>query len=372
MTRMTRSGLYRAPRSMRGFSLIELMIALLLGLIVVGSAGSIYMANKRAYAATEVLGRVQESSRIAFELMARDIREAAAVPCAKDIPIANVLGRGRSGTAPPPTDWKYNFGDGVLGYEPGQAMADMPASGVGSRYGTSDAIELHGGADSGITVETHHAPSAQFKVNKAGFIKDGDILMVCDFDQASIFQVTNSNNSNVTIVHNAGNSEVPGNCTKALGYPVDCSAQCTGGGGSGGGGSGNGNNNGSGGGGPTNSKSCKEYGRNSMIVKFRGARWYVGQNAQGGGSLYRINLANSLAGSTVAPEEVTDGVEDMQLTYLQDGLNDYVDSTAVTDWKKVKAVKVVVTLERLDRLATGNDEVARQLNYMVTIRNRVD
>ena len=50
----------------RGFSLVELMIALLLGLIVIGSAGSIYLANKRAYPATEVLGRVQESSRVAF------------------------------------------------------------------------------------------------------------------------------------------------------------------------------------------------------------------------------------------------------------------------------------------------------------------
>ena len=371
MTRVTSPSLRTAPSGMRGFSLIELMIALLLGLIVIGSAGSIYLANKRAYAATEVLGRVQESSRIAFELMARDIREAAAVPCAKDIPIANVLDRTRSGTAPPPTDWKYNFGDGVLGYEPGDAMSDVAASGTGSRYPGTDAIELHSGADSGITVETHHAPSAQFKVNKAGFIQDGDILMVCDFNQASIFQVTNANNSNVTIVHNAGNSETPGNCTKALGYPVDCSAQCTGSGGGGGSG-GNGNGNGGGGSGPSNNKSCKEYGRNSMIVRFRGVRWYVGRNAQGGGSLYRMNLANSLTGSTVMPEEVTDGVDNMQLSYLLDGADDYVPAAAGMDWKKVKAVKVIVTLSRLDSLATGTNAVARQLNYTVTIRNRVD
>ena len=376
MTTVTHKALRGVPVAERGFSLIELMIALLLGLIVVGSAGSIYMANKRAYAATEVLGRVQESSRIAFELMARDIREAAAVPCARDIPIANVLGRGRTGTAPPPTDWKYSFGDGVLGYESGVAMTDVPASGTGSRYPGTDAIELHGGTDSGITVESHKTPSAQFKVNKAGFIKDGDILMVCDYEQASIFQVTSANNSNVTIVHNTGNSETPGNCTKALGYPVDCSAQCTGGGSSGGGnGNGNGNGNGGGNSGPSNSKSCKEYGRNSMIVTFRGVRWYVGRNAQGGGSLYRMNLANSLTGSTTVPEEVTDGVENMQLTYLQDGQNDYAAANAITDWKRVKAVKVVITLERADALATrdvGADEVARQLNYVVTIRNRVD
>lgn len=369
MTRMmhARHGRMRLAAA-RGFSLIELMIALLLGLIVVGSAGSIYLANKRAYAATEVLGRVQESSRIAFELMARDIREAAAVPCAKDIPVANVLGRSRTGPTPP-TDWRYDFGSGVQGYDAAQPMSDLPASGAGSRYPNTDAIELHSGADSGITVETHHAPSAQFKVNKPGFIKDGDILMVCDYNQASIFQVTNANDSNVTVVHNTGGSEVPGNCTKALGYPVDCSAQCTGGGGGGG------NGNGNGGGStpsPSNSKSCKEYGRNSMIVKFKGVRWYVGRNAQGGGSLYRMNLANSVAGSTVVPEEITDGVEDMQLTYLQDGQNSYANAENITDWKLVKSAKVTVTLQKRDALATGNDDVKRELNYLVTIRNRVN
>ena len=348
----------RVARSVQGFSLIELMIALVLGLIVVGSAGSLYLANKRAYAATEVLGRVQESSRVAFELMARDIREAAAVPCAKDIPVANVLGRTRKGSAPPPSDWKYDFGNGVMGYESNQVMDDLPpAPQAGSRYPGTDALELHGGWDSGVSIESHNAPSAEFKVSKAGFIKDGDILMVCDFDQASIFQVTSANSNNLTVVHNQGNSETPGNCTKALGYPVDCDAQC---------------NNGGGNSNPSNSKSCKEYGRNSMIVKFRGVRWYVGRNAQGGGSLYRVNISDSITGSTSVPEEVTDNVSDMQLSYLVEGSSDYVDASAVVDWGRVKAVRSTVTLERGDRLATGNDDVSRELSFVTTIRNRVD
>ena len=109
-----------------------------------------------------------------------------------------------------------------------------------------------------------------------------------------------------------------------------------------------------------------------MIVKFKGVRWYVGRNAQGGGSLYRMNLANSVAGSTVVPEEITDGVEDMQLTYLQDGQNSYANAENITDWKLVKSAKVTVTLQKRDALATGNDDVKRELNYLVTIRNRVN
>ena len=45
-------------RSMRGLSLIELMIAMLLGLLVVGGAIGIFVSNRRAYNATESLSRV--------------------------------------------------------------------------------------------------------------------------------------------------------------------------------------------------------------------------------------------------------------------------------------------------------------------------
>ena len=68
-----------APRAaVRGLSLIELMIAMMLGLLVVASASAIFLSNRQTYRATEGLGRVQESGRMAFELMARDLREILA------------------------------------------------------------------------------------------------------------------------------------------------------------------------------------------------------------------------------------------------------------------------------------------------------
>ena len=61
-------------RSSLGLSLIELMIAIALGLLIVAATLSIFSSNKQSYRATENLGRVQESGRTAFELMSRDIR----------------------------------------------------------------------------------------------------------------------------------------------------------------------------------------------------------------------------------------------------------------------------------------------------------
>src|SRR5690606_24678346 len=89
-----------------GFTLIELMIALLLGLLVMGAAISIFLSNRQAYTATEGLGRVQENVRFAFELMARDIREAGANPCGKHVPLVNVI----SGSD---ANWWTNLNSGV-------------------------------------------------------------------------------------------------------------------------------------------------------------------------------------------------------------------------------------------------------------------
>jgi type IV pilus assembly protein PilW len=64
-----------------GFSLVELMIAMVLGLLVMGAAFAVFMSNQNTYRANEGLNRIQEATRTAFELMSRDIRAAGASAC---------------------------------------------------------------------------------------------------------------------------------------------------------------------------------------------------------------------------------------------------------------------------------------------------
>lgn len=42
-----------------GFSLVELMIALLLGTLIIAAAGGIFIANRQTFRSTDNLGRVQ-------------------------------------------------------------------------------------------------------------------------------------------------------------------------------------------------------------------------------------------------------------------------------------------------------------------------
>jgi len=64
-----------------GFTLIELMIALVLGIFVIIAVSSIFLSGRQAYGTTQGLNRIQENQRMAFEMMAADIRSAGSYAC---------------------------------------------------------------------------------------------------------------------------------------------------------------------------------------------------------------------------------------------------------------------------------------------------
>jgi type IV pilus assembly protein PilW len=63
-------------RRQGGLSLIELMIALLVGLLLLGGLVQIYVSSKQGYNAQEQLARMQEGGRFAMDLITRDLRRA--------------------------------------------------------------------------------------------------------------------------------------------------------------------------------------------------------------------------------------------------------------------------------------------------------
>ena len=341
------------PQTMRGLSMIELMIALLLGLLVAAGAGTIFLSNKRAYGATESLGRVQENARVGFELMARDIREAGASLCGNDVQVANIL---NDQTSP----WWLSWGEGVHGYtgaltdpmiNPARPYATSNTQAAGRVPGT-DALDMKGMADLGILVSTKMpTASADIDVNSTTGINNNDVLMICDGSQMTIFQVTQTP-AGLKVQKNPGNGS-PGNCTKGMGSPVSCTGPATG--------------------------TPYLYGPNSIVAAPRGLRWYVGYNGRNGGkSLYRSILKYVNATTvTDVPQEIAEGVSDMKLTFLSglSGATAYQAASAGTDWTKVTAVQIGLTLQGNDRVSTSNainsGTLQRQISHVVTLRNRL-
>ena len=63
-------------RPERGFSIVELMIALLLGLILLGGVIQVFLSSRQTYNANEAMSRMQENGRFALEFIARSARLA--------------------------------------------------------------------------------------------------------------------------------------------------------------------------------------------------------------------------------------------------------------------------------------------------------
>lgn len=61
---------------MRGFTLIELMVAMVLSLFLIGGVVLMYASSKAAYLDSNQLSRLQENIRFASDYMVRDIRNA--------------------------------------------------------------------------------------------------------------------------------------------------------------------------------------------------------------------------------------------------------------------------------------------------------
>ena len=63
----------RLPRA-RGFTLVELLVAMTIGLLLTILVAQVFLSSKRAYASTDDLSRMQESMRFAYDILGRTIR----------------------------------------------------------------------------------------------------------------------------------------------------------------------------------------------------------------------------------------------------------------------------------------------------------
>ena len=341
----------RVPRGQRGISLIELMISLLLGLIVVGGAGAIFLSNKRVYGSTETVARIQENTRTAFELMARDLREAGGMPCRRESStFRNFLNGGETNT------WWTQWAEGLRGYDAGVAMPGNP----GNRAPGTSAIDIHSGFGGDYYLdETMANDSAVLGVNRIDGLKDGEILIVCDSQFTAMFQATSIISGNVSIQHNSGAGTTPGNCNMKFFFgdpPSRAMDRC--------------NNGGTG----------HRFPQGASVVKVKTYRWYIGTNVRGSRSLYRAEMINQTNGGTPsvdgATQEIAEGVTGMTLEYILPTATDYVNAAAVANWGQVSAIQITLTMEGVegalrgrDIQGTNNAALQRTFTHVVSVRN---
>jgi type IV pilus assembly protein PilW len=74
MKRMTARPGARAHQS--GLSLVELMVALVIGSVLIAGAFNVYLSSKKSYGDNEAVSRLQETARFAMSVIEADVREA--------------------------------------------------------------------------------------------------------------------------------------------------------------------------------------------------------------------------------------------------------------------------------------------------------
>lgn len=278
----------RAAGGQAGLSLIEVMISLAIGTVITLAVLIIMASNSRNLRLNEGLSESQENARMAFELIARDVRQARDTSCGP-LPISNRA---------PISAW-YTTPQPVLGFG-GSDTSTAKAFGtsVGQRMNGTQALQLQGtaetllidefpGSGDTITLMTAAAPLG----NANGFV------VVCDLTSASLHQVDSENGKDLNLQQSVIISD------------------------------------------PDNPQ--------FQVARYTAVTWYIGNNGragEGGRSLYRVRLNNA---GVLLTEEILPGVVDMSLRYHREGDADFVGlaDMAATDWERVNAIELTLTTE---------------------------
>lgn len=347
-----------------GITLIELMVALVLGLFLTVGISQVFITSQKTYRLTEEQSRLQESARFGFEFLSKNIREAGYSGC-RAIDQMNVQ---TVAAAPIPN---FNAATVINGNEATGVGTWTPAlvAGIaGAVINGTDVVTVQKGSSCGATLVGNLASSnsnVQISTPNSCSIAAGDALMIADCEDAHIFRATNvSSGGTQTIAHAASQNTGTHFCLNQTGIGT---GSC---------GTGN----------------AKLYGGDSELLKFASLTYFIRLGAGGRNALWVFD--NTTAAGANNPMELVEGVEDMQVRYGVDSNADQIIDVyqaantvdAAGDWDKVISTEVSLLLEtQEDNLTTANQAYAyngatvtatdRRLRRVYTtiigIRNRV-
>jgi|APMI01.1.fsa_nt_gi type IV pilus assembly protein PilW len=160
-----------------GFTLIELMIATVLGLLVMGAAIAVFQSNQRTFSANEGQNRIQENARAAYEMMSRDIRAAGGTACSK--------------MARPDEEHAYNADE--------TGLMTTPITGTANEFtvlsGDDASYEITGATTSSVVLK----PSAVSGWKLSDAFKTGDQLVLCNASLMYVVTATAVNDGSNTL-----------------------------------------------------------------------------------------------------------------------------------------------------------------------------
>jgi type IV pilus assembly protein PilW len=285
-----------------GLALVELMIALVLGLVIVAALGQLYAGGRSTARVGESLTRLNENGRFAVDLLAGDLRMAGYLSCGgAGAELGNAVNGGGN--------WLYQTA-GLRGFEGG--VDTLPSELTGKvRSGTDVLIVRRAAAESAAAGQT---------------FQRGDVLVISNTacNQATLFQLTAELAYNPSVAFNPGSAvsttgSNPGNCTANLFGSFDC--------------------------GSVAAAYADTFGSGFALSRYAVHAYYV--SASDPPTLMRMQLCEQSGTAATCLDELIRDVEDLQVEYCCDG-NAYVTADQVIargiDWGDLTSVRFALLL----------------------------
>ena len=319
-TLLNRTAQATRPARTGGFSLIELMVALVLGLIVTGAVISTFISVHSASNDTAGIAELADNGRIALDILQQTVRSAGYMAC--NSTLRQLVSPGLS-----PTPLTGDFTEALSGYEasgsaPGSALTLQALPPGDSSQGDWDSTpELGGALDSSVISEGN--------MSNALPIKGSDVIAVhTTYSQIAPVYTTADSGANTVSVQSttglaAGQLAVISNCANSVVDEIQ----------------------GVSGSSVSFVQSLGEtFAPGAQIGVVDTFVFYIGKGTDGDGALYSYSLAGNPT-FTNPPAEIAPDIENMQILY---GV-DTTGSLAATEY---------VTADQLSNAVASNPNCA--------------
>jgi type IV pilus assembly protein PilW len=349
-----------------GFSLVELMLALALGLVVVTGIVQLFVGNSQTYNVLNGQARMQENGRFALDIISRAARTAGYFGCAnspESLVWALTGGNIDNSNLVP----EFDVARAVQGFDdiggPGDVASlptttdnvYIPANGINTSaiIPDTDVLVLRSLETPGWRLMDKMFPSgagSSPQISDTTDIVAGDIVMVANCEQGAVFQVTGtpaSGAGRVRLEHAALGGNIFANAITGV------------------------------------SAIGRTYQEDTLVGRVESQFFFIAEGAgrsnirDGDGNLLRPRALWQKVGSN-APRELVQGVEDLQVLYgidttLTDELanaNEYVtaDQLDLND-ANVVSLRVSVTVNSVDAVTEDGEVLRRTFSKTILLRN---
>jgi len=328
----------RIKNKQQGMTLIEILIALVLGLFLLAGIFQIFLSSKQSYRMQENMSRMQENGRFAMEFLSRDVRMAGYQGCSA-ASANNITAPTGPNPNPVPITLPALNNIAISGSDAVANNWNTIACGASDEcIAGTDAVSYHFGEECGpLTgiMGTNIADVLISSANSCNNIQTYDVLLISDCTTSDIFIATSAASAagTQTIKH-----EISQNTSAALGAAYD---------------------------------------PNAKIYKMDSSTFFLRTGAGGQPSLWKMDNT-----SGANPVELIEGIEDMQILYGEDtnadgAPNRYVNSATVANMNNVVSVRITLSVISIEDsltaslTASGDHRLRKTFTSTIGIRNRL-